>query len=292
MCGTVLCCTVSAQAQEMEPRSYSNAPVGMNFLGVGYGLSRGNIVAEAAIPIEDFHVTANTIVLAYVRVVGIAGKQAKLSAVLPFTWLSGSATLAGQDTTGARTGFADARLKFSVNLLGGPALSPAEFKGYQQNTIVGASVVVAVPTGHYVEDKLINIGAHRWGVKPEVGVSQRLGHWYAELFTGIWMFTDNDEYLETQTLSQDAVWSTQGHVSYVFRAGLWLAGNAVYVNGGETSVDGVSKHNFQRNWRFGATAAVPIAPRHGLKFAFNTGVQTRIGADFDSYSVVYQYSWF
>jgi hypothetical protein len=30
-----------ADAQEIEPRSYSNAPVGMNFLIAGYAYSRG-----------------------------------------------------------------------------------------------------------------------------------------------------------------------------------------------------------------------------------------------------------
>jgi hypothetical protein len=282
----------SARAQEMEPRSYSNAPVGMNFLGVSYGLSRGNVVTDAALPIEDFHVTAHTIGLGYVRVVGVFGKQAKLQATVPFSWLSGSATLAGQDTSGARTGLADARLKFSVNLFGGPALAPAEFKNYQQSRIVGASVVVAIPIGHYEEDKVVNLGANRWGVKPEIGVSNRFGQWYTELYTGIWFFSDNGEYLETKTLSQDPVWGTQAHLSYVFRPGMWLAGNAVYVNGGETSVDGVAANNFQKNWRFGATFALPLAPQHGLKFVFNTGVATRIGADFDSFTVVYQYSWF
>ncbi len=282
----------SARAQEMEPRAYSNAPVGMNFAAVSYALSRGNIVTDAALPIEDFHVTAHTVGFGYVRTLGLFGRLAKIQVTVPLTWLSGDAKVAGRDSTGERNGFADARAKFSVNLLGGPALSPREFRGYQQNTILGASVVTSIPIGQFDENKFVNIGANRWGFKPEVGISQRLGKWYGELFSGIWLFTDNHDYLATSTLSQEPVWTTQAHVSRVFRPGLWVAGDAVYVNGGETSVNGVAKHNFQKNWRFGATLAVPIAQQHVLKFVFNTGVATRIGADFDSFTLVYQYSWF
>jgi hypothetical protein len=282
----------TVRAQELEPRAYSNAPVGMNFLAVSYGLSRGNVVVDAALPIADFRVTAHTIGFGYVRTLGLFEKQAKIGVSVPFSWLAGDAKLAGQDTSGTRTGLNDARVKFTVNLSGGDAFLPGEFAVYQQKTIIGASVIVSIPIGEYDTSKLINIGSNRWGVKPEAGVSHRFGRWYAEIYGGIWLFTDNTEFLGRATVSQEPLLATQGHVSYVFRPGLWLAGDAVYVHGGETSVDGVAQRNIQKNWRFGATCAVPISPQHGLKFVFTTGVATRVGADFDTFTVFYQYSWF
>jgi hypothetical protein len=291
------CCAIliflagSLCAQEMEPRAYSNAPVGMNFLAASYGWSQGNIVTDATLPIEDFHVTAHTIALGYVRTLGLFGKEAKIQALAPFAWLAGNVKLAGRDTSGTRTGLTDARLKFTVNLFGGPALAPGEFRGYQQKTIIGASLVISIPIGQYDASKRVNLGANRWGVKPELGISHRFGKWYAELYSGIWLISDNNQFLETSTLSQEPIIGTQGHVSYVFRPGLWLAVNGVYVDGGETSVNGVARHDFQRNWRFGATCSLPLSRQHSLKFVFNTGVATRVGGDFDSFTVVYQHSW-
>jgi len=62
-------------------------------------------------------------------------------------------------------------------------------------------------------------------------------------------------------------------------------------NGGETTVDGDFKANLQRNSRLGSTLSIPIAPRHSLKIAYTSGLSTRLGADFDSISVLYQYIW-
>ena len=33
----------TVQAQELEPRTYSNVPVGVNFLAVGYAYNQGNV---------------------------------------------------------------------------------------------------------------------------------------------------------------------------------------------------------------------------------------------------------
>ena len=44
LCGT-------ARAQDMEPRSYSPSPVGLNFAGVIYGYSSGGVVFDPSLPI-------------------------------------------------------------------------------------------------------------------------------------------------------------------------------------------------------------------------------------------------
>lgn len=58
-----------------------------------------------------------------------------------------------------------------------PALQLPEFKSYEQDLIVGASLQVSVPAGQYDDTKLVNIGAHRWFFKPELGVSKAPGQW-------------------------------------------------------------------------------------------------------------------
>ena len=47
-----------------------------------------------------------------------------------------------------RSGLGDARMKVSVNLLGTPALTPAEFAKAPRRTNIGTSLTVAAPMGH------------------------------------------------------------------------------------------------------------------------------------------------
>jgi len=42
-----------ARAQDIEPRAYSNAPVGVNFLIAGYAYTRGGVSFDPAVPITN-----------------------------------------------------------------------------------------------------------------------------------------------------------------------------------------------------------------------------------------------
>ena len=56
-----------AKAQEAEPRSYSNTPVGLNFLIAGYVYAEGKMAFDPDLAIADAKFHSNTDVLAYVR---------------------------------------------------------------------------------------------------------------------------------------------------------------------------------------------------------------------------------
>lgn len=278
-------------SQELEPRAYSNAPVGMNFVGATYNLSYGNIIVDASLPVEDFQVTSHTAGAIYVRTMNFFGKHGKVQALLPYTWLSGGMKVAGKDTTGTRAGFSDARVRVSLNFIGAPALTRSQFRQYRQKTIVGASLVISFPTGQYFPSKLVNLGTNRWVFKPELGISHRIGNWYLEAFGGILFFTDNTEYFQNTTLSQKPLLNVQGHLSYLFTQGLWLAMNTGYSDGGATSLNGSLRQDFQKNWRLGAVVSFPLGRQHAVKAQLNTGLSTRAGSDFNALLVAYQYSW-
>jgi len=106
------------------------------------------------------------------------------------------------------------------------------------------------------------------------------------------LFTNNDEFLEVSSIKQDPLYSFQGHVSYTIKSGIWFALNAAFFAGGETSVDGESKKDFQSNWRAGATVSVPIALQHFIKVLYHLGVATRIGSNLDVFTIAYQYTWY
>ena len=71
---------------------------------------------------------------------------------------AGASDVAEVTRSVTRTGFGDLRLRFTLGLLGSPALSPREFVRRTPGPALGASLVVA-PTGEYFPDKLINIGS-------------------------------------------------------------------------------------------------------------------------------------
>ncbi len=174
-----------AKAQDLEPRAYSNAPVGLNFLIAGYGYTGGGVATDPALPIADAQVEVHSTVLAYARSLDVFGKSAKFDVVLPYAWASGSATAMGQFRDREIAGFADPRVHFSFNFYGAPALSIQDFSSYQQDTIAGVSVEVTAPGGQYDAEKLLNIGTNRWSIKPEIGISKRLGPVTLEFAGGV-----------------------------------------------------------------------------------------------------------
>ena len=291
---TILFCFlyVITTAQDLEPRAYANLPKGTNVIALVYAYSSGNVLTDPSLPIEDFKIKAHNIGAGYVHTFALAKKLARVQVVAPLIFMSGKLKLNGVDTSGVRHGFGDARIRFGVNLIGSPALDIKNFRQYQQKTIVGASIVISVPSGLYYKDKRINLGSNRWAVKPEVGVSKRFKRFYTEAYTGVWFYTNNNEFLTSKTLKQQPVVSLQAHVSFYFKNQMWIGVNSNWFNGGETLVDDVSSGDLKDNYRIGATWSVPFAKRHSVKFQFHVGAFTNTGYDYNLYSIGYQYIFF
>ena len=134
---------------ELEPRAYSNAPVGFNFLVLGYAYSHGAMSTEPTLPLSNAQLKIDTAVLAYARSLDLWGKSGKLDLILPLSRLAGTATYAGTEIERNASGVGDPRARLSVNLYGAPALSLQDFASYDQDLVVGASVQVSAPGGQY-----------------------------------------------------------------------------------------------------------------------------------------------
>jgi hypothetical protein len=281
----------SALAQDIEPRAYSNAPVGVNFLVAAYAHSEGGLATDPAFPLTNEDLRIDTMVLGYARVLDVWGKSGKFDVILPYSWLSGSAEFEGMPREREVSGFGDPRLRFSVNFYGAPALSLKEFASYEQDLIVGASLQVTVPAGQYDPNKLVNIGTNRWSFKPEVGLSKAWKPWTLELAAGAAFYTDNDDFLGGKTREQDPIYSVQGGVIYNFPSGVWVGLNGTYYTGGRTTIDGVRGNDLQRNSRLGVTLALPVDRLNSIKFFASDGVSTRFGDDFTVFGVAWQYRW-
>lgn len=290
-CSALLLLAVGASAQEIEPRLYSNAPVGTNFLLVGVVDARGALPTDVSSPLQDADFRTTSGLFAYVRALDLGGKSGKFDVIAPYTTLSGTALYLGEPIDRDVDGFSDPRFRLSVNLYGAPALSPEAFASYRQDLIVGASLQVTAPLGQYDRTRLVNIGTNRWSFKPELSVSKAIGRWTVEWAVAATLYTDNDDFFNGSRRSQDPLYSTQGHLIYGFRSGVWGALDATYFTGGRTTLDGERRNDLQENWRFGGTLAFPIDRRNSLKIYGSTGVSARTGNDFDLVGIVWQYRW-
>lgn len=279
-------------AQDLEPRAYANMPKDGNVIVGSYGFMKGDVVSEPTLPIKDFLISSNNFGFGYLHTFGLAGKLARVQVAIPFVIMDGHATVNDEKITGNRTGFGDMRIRLGINLLGSPAIDRKEFGKYQQKTIFGASLVTSVPTGVYYPDKRINIGTNRWGFKPELGISKRFKHVYAELYSGVWFYTKNNEYLGDNVLKQDPVLNFQGHACYYFKNQMWIGVNGTWFSGGKTKVDELPAGSVINSSRIGATWSVPLSRSQSVKLQFNTGVFKDIGLNYDAVSISYQYVFF
>jgi len=286
----LLAVAASAAAQELEPRTYANAPVGLNFLLLGYGYSTGDVAFDESAPIKDAELTVHAAAIAYARTFGLWGRAAKLDVVLPYGWLSGTAKVAGQPVARDVSGLGDPRLRFSVLLHGAPALTLEEFQDYKQDFVVGLSLAVSVPLGQYDHNRLVNIGTNRWSVRPEIGVSKTLGSWTFEVAPSVTFFTTNHDFFGGQTLERDPLFAAQGHVIYHTRIGLWAAIDATYYTGGASTIDG-NRGGRLENVRVGGTLAIPVNRYNSIKIYGSTGAMARLGGNFTTVGIAWQFRW-
>jgi hypothetical protein len=281
----------AATAQQLEPRAYSPNPTGMNFAGASYTYQTGDVVFDASLPFSNVTANINSTSLAYIRTFSLFGRSASTGLVLPYAWGTIQGDVQEVFRQIHRSGLADVPMRLTVNLLGAPAMTPGEFAARTPTTTLGLSLFVVAPTGQYNPSKLINIGSNRWSFKPELGLSHPVGHWVVEIYTGAWFFTTNNDFFGGQIRTQEPIGTIQTHVVYNFRPRLWVAADYTYYWGGRSTVNGVRNADLQANSRVGLTVAVPVARAQSIKFAWSRGASTRIGADFSTYAVAYQFLW-
>jgi Putative MetA-pathway of phenol degradation len=291
----VLILAIPGLAQDLEPRAYSASPVGLNFLVCGFGYSTGSVLFDPTLPISNVEANLNIPSVGYGRTFTLLGRQGLLTAGLPYVWGDISGAVSEQSRSIRRSGLADTRIKFSINLRGNPARSPTEFALFRKRSfIVGTSLTVSAPTGQYDPRKLINIGTNRWAFKPELGISypvkKRLD---LDVYFGAWLFTHNTDYFPGNLLRrQDPVMALQGHISYTFRPRLWIAADMTWYRGGAATVGHGKPTGEQNNSRAGVTFSIPLGTKQSFKLAYSAGTSARIGSDFKTLTAAWQYSWF
>ncbi|MCE9660863.1 MAG: transporter [Burkholderiales bacterium] len=286
-----LLASTAARSQELEPKAYTNLPTGLNFLALGYAHSQGGLATDPALPLEDAHLRIHTGVAAYARSLDLWGRSGKFDIVVPYSRLSGNALVAGQATTRDISGFGDPRLRLSLNFYGAPALTLPEFRSYEQDLVIGGSLQLGVPAGQYDPNRAVNLGTHRWTLKPDIGFSKAFGAFMVDLTAGATFFSTNHDFFGGQTVEKAPLYSVQANLSYVFAGGAWASLGSTFYSGGRTTADGVRKDDELGNSRVGLTLSLPIDRNWSVKLNASSGTSTRTGTDFNTIGLVGQYRW-
>ena len=200
----------SVFSQELEPRILTNLPIGTNFAVAGYGYSWGNTLLDTSIPIEDLNSSIHAVVAAYSRSIDFFGMGGKVDVIVPYVVGDWDGYLEGVYRTAARNGFGDPRFRLSFNFFGSPATKLEDYQYFQPHTIAGFSLQVYAPMGQYFEDKLINLGANRWTIKPQIGIARYRGKWIFEGYFSTWFFTPNTNFFNDGTLKVRPIVRVQG----------------------------------------------------------------------------------
>jgi Putative MetA-pathway of phenol degradation len=294
-----LACLVRvSDAQDLRPRAYVITPVGTNALIIGYAFHDGSIYTGTVLPIANASGRYSIPNISYYHAFGFFRHFASFTATLPYLVGTVQGEVGAVNREIYRSGMEDSVFRFSVNLIGGPAMDGRKFAKWKQKTILGTSVEVVPPTGQYYASHLINPGNNRWSFKPELGLSQRWHNWLFDAYTGVWLFTDNTNYLtgivseHQNTLAQAPIGSVEAHLSYNFKPRLWASLDGNYWYGGSTTVNDVVRiGTLQANSRIGGTISVPFTKHQSVKFSYSNGPLVRFGGDFQTVSVAWQYAW-
>lgn len=280
-----------ASSQELEPRSYSASPVDSNFAVGTVSNSTGTVPLDPSLPLSDVRPSINIVTLGFTHTFRLGNRTANWAVSLPYLGGHVTAVFSGQPGAISRFGFSDLRARLGINLLG-QALTPTEFARRRPSTTLGVSITAIVPTGTYDRMQFLNTGSNRWTFKPEIGLEQPLGKWFADASAGAWVFGENGDYLGGQVLRQAPLEIFQVHAGYAFRQNQWLALDANYYCGGATSTNGATWINSLNNSRYGLTLSQPVGSGLSAKISWSRWLSGRFGQRFSTVAAALQYLWF
>jgi len=288
----VLLVGAPARAQFTDPRTYDNAPVGVNQLELIYAHARSNTSINTALIVAGAQFELNDGTVDYTRFLSIAHRLAWVEAGVPIANLEGS--INGTDIHESTTGDGDSSYQAAILVRGGPAMGAAQFAKFKPVTTIGLSLTMTAPTGVYSANKVLNLGSNLWSFKPEFALSAPFGpgqKWEFDGYGNVSFFTNNTAYHGSQNLGQRAIPGIEGHISYTFASSVWASFDTRYSFGGITSINGVDQENGQQNFTLGTEVWITPNSRNSLVVEFATPVVHVNGPTYTGFGIKYLYSW-
>ena len=287
----IVALALPARAQDIEPRAYSNAPIGVNFLIAGYAYTRGGLAFDSSLPITNPDLRTSSAVVGFATVLDLWGKSAKFDAIVPYTFLSGTAEYQGEPVERKVDGFGEPGLSAVGQSVRGARADFAGVRGLgagpdRRRQPSGVAPVEPVRQHQARQHRHQPLGVQAGDRRLEGARSLD-----AEVKAAAIVLHRQRRLLRRQPASQDPIYSIQGHLIYGFPSGIWVSVDATYFAGGRTTLNGVRNYDLQQNWRLGGTAAFPVDRANSVKLYASSGLSARTGNDYDLVGVAWQYRW-
>jgi hypothetical protein len=256
-----------AQSQGEGPRAYELGPVpsqALNVYGM-FGRANDSFDPGSVVP-GGVGVAVNGGIIEYARGFALAGKGGLWLVALPFGAASRSVNAGGRSRTDSRSGIGDMQLTADFGLVGSPALSEKDYETYRPRFAVSLLTRLYIPTGEYDRTSPVNLGQNRWAVQLGLPLAHYLGDSFLdasltsfELIPSVIWYGDNNEPTSGNRSSQAPLMQLEGHLTRNLNESWWVALDSLFIQGGETTTDGVSDHNRQRSFALGATVSVAVS---------------------------------
>lgn len=284
---------ITHSAQADNARDWQNTPINLNMVFGYYNLIDTNTPIDTSLPIDGLSLNADLYFFRYARSFDLDGRNSAFQIIQPYADVSASfddaRLLNGTKHNG---GMGDTQVVFAHNFFGGPALTAEEFSKWTPETFMSGALWVTVPNGDYDKKRIINIGANRWVVKPEIAFGHPIGPTWLEFNTYVSFYGNNDNYQGNSKLEQRPLYAIEGHYSYSVNRALWVSLDGTYSAGGETCIDGVDQDNEQANTLLGASLGFMLTPQFGGLVAYTDTVSERTGSpDVNTWTLRLQYVW-
>ena len=85
----VLAVAATLQAQDLEPRAYSNSPIGLNFAIAGYAYAKGDVLTDPSLPLENVSNESHVGVFGFATTFRAFSQSGKFDFIVPVS-LAGS----------------------------------------------------------------------------------------------------------------------------------------------------------------------------------------------------------
>jgi len=286
----------ASHAADLESRLWSHLPMETNFAGMAYAYTTADIVFDPVLLIENAKMKMNTLGGRYIRTFELFNRSARVDLTQAYHSGDWEGLLDGTPASITRDGFSDTFVRVALILYGAPPLRGKDFAGYRSNmkreTIVGVGLAIRLPTGEYMEDKLINLGGNRFAFRPQIGSTNSFGKWTMEATTQVAFYSDNDDFASGKQLEQAPLSITHGNLIYDFKQGCWASLSAGFDYGGETTIDGVKKNDNKHDIAWALSFAYPINRNIGFKIVYiGSRTQESTGLDTETVSTALAVYW-
>jgi hypothetical protein len=298
-CGT-------AQALDDGARAYWKTMEDTNFLSFQY-LQFNADASDTQMFDPSFGLYPNSetdmdlFVLAYGRQINLFGQSAMVSASILGGDITSEIGLDPDDPSvrvrQTANGFGDTSLGLTVNLFGAPNIANFyDMTNYEPKLTVDLSTLLAIPTGEYEADNMVNIGQNRWAGRIGLPVVFYFGS-YAPLYRtsleivpSVMIFGENDDYLG-QKLENDPLLQLEAHLTRDFTRTLFGSIDFMWRKGFDTELDGVSAGDELDFKTLGFTFDFFINDNASIRFSYHSNFIDDDALDADMLRIQFNYGW-